>query len=104
MRSIALAPVREVVRVLEVGPLRAGGEPLHFRIEILKDSETGLHHPVLYQRSTYRLNPRFDGDVADEQLWVVDLFVDSEAMAAASDEECLRAVLQKLRTQFGTQS
>lgn len=98
----------EVVKIVNLEPIETGGEPLKYRIEILKKQSSGRFSPTLWRMETYRIQPTFPQNQdcpqespCDEEIWVRDIVtIDIEHVEADNAESVLQTSLQLIREKF----
>jgi hypothetical protein len=99
----------EIVKVVHLEPIQTGGEALHYRLEISKDSSSGKFSPILWRRESYRIQPTFpqrQGSLleppCDEEILVRDITtVVLETIEADDPEAALQMAMKVIAAKFG---
>lgn len=101
--------LHEVVKILDVEPFHAGkGDAFRFRLEILRDLDTGTFSGKVYRLETYRLQPIYPQSAGVPPAWsddglihVVDHTFDALQLAGHSADEVANKFHKALSDFFG---
>jgi hypothetical protein len=101
----------EVVRAIDLDPYEIahpGAEPLKFRVEILRRSDTQKFYARIYRSETFRVQPTFPQskgkpiakNQGDHEIFVLDDFLGAGDFKGTSVEEVLRKVEKAINKLF----
>jgi len=101
--------IHEVVKILDVEPFYVGdGDAFRFRMEILRDLDTGTFSGKVYRLETYRLQPTYPQSAGAPPTWsddglihVVDHTFDAVQLSGHSADELIEKFRKALSDMFG---
>ncbi len=101
----------EVVKSFDLGPINVtdpDSEPLKFRVEILRRSDTKTFYARIYRSETFRVQPTYPQskgnpiatNQGDHEMFVLDDFLGVDDFTGANAEEVLRKVEKAINKLF----